>query len=290
MSSKNPSEPSATQIQAINASLEDLGQLNRFALQDRIRELPALLMEDELAERMLVVEYQNNDACLLVATNFRVILLSDKLLPFGKVKVRDFPYDKITDIEWAPGRFRHRITIRMGQKKEECYGLWRDGQFPARKMAEHPCSKLRAGTASVAKDARTAKAHAIEDRAKSLFFIGSKAELKQLPDVLEPDEMPEHFLSVEYDDRHGLQVSAAKNQLGLLLGTDRQLVFIHKRLGAKREVHRFSYSMIDHVECSKGLLMGELKVYANGLEEIFKADRWAVESFAQYLSEKIDSL
>ena len=111
-----------------------------------------------------------------------------------------------------------------------------------------------------------------------------------MPDVLEPDEMPEHFLSVEYDDRHGLQVSAAKNQLGLLLGTDSQLVFIHKRLGAKREVHRFSYSMIDHVECSKGLLMGELKVYANGLEEIFKADRWAVESFAQYLSEKIDSL
>ena len=101
------------------------------------------------------------------------------------------------------------------------------------------------------------------------------------------NEMPEHFLGVEYDDRHGSKVSAVMSRHGLLVATDRQLVFIHKHLGAKREAHRFSYSMIDHVECSKGLLMGELKVHANGQEDIFKADSWAVESFAQYLNAKM---
>ncbi len=238
-------------------------------------------------ERILVVEYQHDDACLLIATNFRAMLLSDKLFSFSKVQVRDFFYDKITGVEWAPGIFRHRITIRIGRKKEECYGLWRDGTYPARKMAEHLSSKLKGGAASIAKDAKTAKLHAIEDISKSLSLFGCKAELKELPEVLEADEIPENMLSVEYDDRHGLQVSGAMNRHGLLVSTNRQMMFIHKHLGAKREVHQFPYSTIDHVECSKGLFMGELKVYANGLEEIFKADNWAVESFAQYLTHKI---
>ena len=290
MSSNNPSGPSAAQIQSINAALNNLGGLNRFALQDRLRQLPGLLAEGELMERVLVVEYQHDDTCLLVATNFRAMLLSDKFFSFSKAKVRDFPYQSITDVEWAPGRFRHRITIRMGRKKEECYGLWRDGTFPARKMAEHLASKLPGGTGSLATDAKIAKVHAIEDIAKSLSLVGCKAELKELPEVLEADEMPENMLNVEHDDRHGLQVSGAMNRQGLLVGTDRQLMFVHKHLGAKREVHQFPYSTIDHVGCSKGLFMGELKVYSDGLEEIFKADNWTVESFAQYLSDKIDWL
>ena len=43
MSSNNPITPSAAQIQAINASLEGLGGMNRLVMQDKIRELSAVL-------------------------------------------------------------------------------------------------------------------------------------------------------------------------------------------------------------------------------------------------------
>ena len=260
--------------------------MNRLVMQDKIRELSAVLKENEFPERILVVEYQSNDTCLLVATNFRAILLSDKFLSLSKVNVREFPYENVTDIEWAPGRLRHRITIRMDRKKEECYGLWRDGTLPARKMAEHLSSKLPGHPVTAGRDTRTTKAHSIEDIAQTFSLSGSKAKLKELPDVLEPDELPEHFLQAEYDDRHGLQVAGTMNRFGLLVGTDRQLIFIHKHLWSKREVHKFPYTVIDHVESSDGLLMGELKVNANRLEEIFKADRWAVNTFEKYLNGK----
>ena len=59
----------------------------------------SLLKENEFPERILVVEYQSNDTCHLVATNFRAILLSDKFLSLSKVNVREFPYENVTDIE-----------------------------------------------------------------------------------------------------------------------------------------------------------------------------------------------
>ena len=293
MTSGDSTTPSAAQIRAVNAVIDDLGGLNRSVLQSEIRQLPGILRQDELPEKILVVEYKGNDTCLLVVTNLRFMFLTEKFFSFGKLQVRDFSCDEITFVDWAPGRFRHRITIHMGDKKEECYGLWRDGQFPVRKMAEHLRSKISGSSASVANDARTAKAHAIEDIVReSLGLSGAdrmlvSAELKQLPDILGQDEMPERFMPAEYDARHGLMISATENRHGLLIATDRRLLFIHKRLGFSREVNEFPYDTIDHVEFSKGILFGQITVYSSGLEEIFKVDGLKVESFAEYLRGEI---
>ena len=65
-------------------------------------------------------------------------------------------------------------------------------------------------------DTKTAKAYAIEDMVRSMPFPPTGSEWKQLSDVLEEDEMLEWFLSAEYDDRLGVNVTSGQNRVGML--------------------------------------------------------------------------
>ena len=136
------------------------------------------------------------------------------------------------------------------------------------------------------KDAKTAKAHAIEDMVRDLPLAGS--EWKQLPDVLAQDEMPEQFLGAEYDDRNGLKVSSGENQIGLLAATDRRLIFIKKPPLLRRKVTEFPYDSIERVEFKKGLFRSQITVFASGREEIFKGFGSEVKEMAEYIEDKID--
>ena len=141
---------------------------------------------------------------------------------------------------------------------------------------------------SIAKDAKTAKANAIEDMVRRMPIPPIGSEWKQLSEVLEEDEMPERFLSAEYDDRHGVKVSSGQNRMGMLVATDRRLVFVYKPPLLRPLVNEFPYDTIDGVAYSKGLIRGEVKVSANGLEEIFKAFGGSdAVAFAEYLGEKL---
>ena len=285
--------PSPQQVQAINDAITELSGLSRTVMGAQIKQLPNLLKEGELPEKVLSVRYRNHDDCLLVSTNLRVMFVTERMFSkSGEVRVQDFPWEEITGVEWSPGKLSHRITIRMGRKKVECHGPGIHGQHRPREMAQYLQAKTTAaqgGTAdSIAKDARTAKAYAIEDMVRSMPVPPTGSEWKQLSDVLEEDEMPERFLSAEYDDRHGVNVSSAQNRLGMLVATDRRLVFIYKPPLLRPQVSEFPYDTIDRVAYSKGLIRGEVKVSAQGLEEIFKAIAGSeAVTFAEYLGEKL---
>ena len=285
--------PSPQQVQAINDAITELSGLSRTVMGAQIKQLPNLLKEGELPEKVLSVRYRNHDDCLLVSTNLRVMFVTERMFSrSGEVRVQDFPWEEITGVEWSPGKLSHRITIRMGRKKVECHGPGIHGQHRAREMAQYLQAKTTAaqgGTAEfIAKDARTAKAYAIEDMVRSMPVPPTGSEWKQLSDVLEEDEMPERFLSAEYDDRHGVNVSSAQNRLGMLVATDRRLVFIYKPPLLRPQVSEFPYDTIDRVAYSKGLIRGEVKVSAQGLEEIFKAIVGSeAVTFAEYLGEKL---
>ena len=285
--------PSPQQIQATNDAITELSGLSRTGMDAQIKQLPNILKEGELPERVLSVRYKNHDDCLLVSTNLRVMFVTERMFTrSGEVRVQDFPWDAITGIEWSPGKLSHRITFRLGRKKVECHCPGIHGQHRPRKMAEYLQAKIPAvqgGPAeSIARDAKTTKAYAIEDMVRSMPVPPTGSEWKQLSGVLEEDEMPERFLNAEYDDRHGVNVSSAQNRLGLLVATDRRLVFVYKPPLLRPLVNEFPYDTIDGVAYSKGLLRGEVKVSAHGLEEIFKAlvGSEAV-TFAQYLGEKL---
>ena len=284
---------SSEQVQAINDAITELNGLSRTVMGAQIRQLPNILKEGELPEKVLAVSYKSDDSCLLVSTNLRLMFVSEKMFSMsGSVRVKDFPWERVTGVEWSPGLLRHGITIHMGRKKEKCEGLGINGQHRPRKMSEYLqariCATQDVPSMSVTKDAKTGKAYAIEDMVRNLPYQHVGSEWKQLPNVLEEDEMPERFLNVEYDNRHGLNVSSGDNQVGLLTATDRRLVFVYKPPLLRPQVSEFPYDTIDDVTYSKGLLRGEVKVYAHGLEEIFKAfDGSEAVTFAQYLGEKL---
>ena len=268
-----------------------MGALIRTVIGDKIKHVSGILQENELPEKMLVVEYNSRDDCLLVVTNVRFMFITDKLFSLNKFNTRDYLCEAITDVEWAPGRLRHRITIRIGRKKEVCYGmslLWQDGQFPSRKMAEHLQSKIPGGQVSVASDDRTAKLHAIEDFVRNLGE-GARAgirgaDIKQLQDILKTDEMPERLISAQYDGRHGLNVSSLDNPHGILVSTAWSLIFVSKTLGSRACVEIFPYNKIEQVEFSKGWLSNKVTITVSGLQEIFVTSRG--KAFAKYLEGK----
>ena len=59
------------QIAAINSCTKSLGALIRTVIGDKIKHVSGILQDNELPEKMLVVEYGSEGDCLLVVTNVR---------------------------------------------------------------------------------------------------------------------------------------------------------------------------------------------------------------------------
>ena len=283
-----PHSPTPAQVHAVNVAIAELNGIVRLARGDWIKQLPSLLRPDELPEKMLSVDYRGNPECLMVVTNFRVMFMTRRAFSFSKLKVRDFPCYEITDVESSPGMAKHRITIHRGKKKEECLGQMLEGKFRARKMAEHLASKVPGGTDSVAKDARIAKAHALDDLARTLGLRGISTELNQLPDILAEDEIAESLFMAVYDDRKGLHVTAATLEQGLLAVSQDRLIFVQKLPLSKAKVVAFPYGDIERVTFTKGLIFGSVSAWVDGAEEKFdKLISGEVENLARYVEGKL---
>lgn len=81
-----------------------------------IKELPSILWEDEIVEKLVQGSYDNKFG-ILVATNKRLIFV-DKGLIYG-VRVEDFSYDKISSIQYETGLLFGKITIFSSGNKAE---------------------------------------------------------------------------------------------------------------------------------------------------------------------------
>lgn len=79
-----------------------------FLVRKEVKELPHILWEDEIIEK-IIQGYYNGGTGILVATNKRLIFI-DKGLLYG-LKVEDFAYDKITSIQYKTGLILGEITI-----------------------------------------------------------------------------------------------------------------------------------------------------------------------------------
>jgi len=92
----------------IQSQIKNLGGLENYLGRKEIKELPAILWNDEKVENIIQGTYNNGNG-ILVATNRRLVFV-DKGFLFG-LKVEDFPYDKISSIQYETGMLFGKITI-----------------------------------------------------------------------------------------------------------------------------------------------------------------------------------
>ena len=95
-------------LEQIKTQIKSIDGLSKFLGRREIKELPDILWENENVENLIQGMYNNGNG-ILVATNKRLIFI-DKGLVFG-LKVEDFPYDKISSIQYSTGLLLGKLTI-----------------------------------------------------------------------------------------------------------------------------------------------------------------------------------
>ena len=95
-------------INEIKNQIKNLDGVSKLLGRKEIKELPNILWEDEKLEKLIQGFYEKGTG-ILVATNKRLIFIDKSLL--GKLRVEDFPYDKISSIQYQAGLIYGNITI-----------------------------------------------------------------------------------------------------------------------------------------------------------------------------------
>ena len=110
-------------LEQIKDQLSHINGIESLYGRKEIKELPSILWEDEIVEGMVTGTY-NSSLGALFATNKRLIFV-DKGLIFG-LKVEDFPYDKITSIQYETGMLLGKITIYASGNRAELKDAGKD--------------------------------------------------------------------------------------------------------------------------------------------------------------------
>lgn len=103
-------------IEEVHSQIKALGTIASLLPKKEIAELPSILSEDEKIEKITRGIYGNGSG-VIVATNKRVVFV-DKGMFFG-LRVEDFPYDKITSLQYKTGLVSDEITIFCSGNKAE---------------------------------------------------------------------------------------------------------------------------------------------------------------------------
>lgn len=101
-------------LDEIKLRIKGLGGFESFLGRREIKELPNILWQDENVENVIQGIYNNGNG-ILVATNKRLIFV-DKGILFG-LRVEDFPYDKITNIQYETGLLFGKLAIYTASNK-----------------------------------------------------------------------------------------------------------------------------------------------------------------------------
>ena len=92
----------------IQTQIQHLDNVSKFLGKRELKELPSILWEDEVVERIVQGLYGKGNG-ILVATNKRLVFV-DKGLIVG-LRVEDFPYDKISSIQYETGLLFGKLII-----------------------------------------------------------------------------------------------------------------------------------------------------------------------------------
>lgn len=117
----------------------------------------------------------------------------------------------------------------------------------------------------------------LKNNADGVNFLGKK-ELKELPNILWENELPEKVVQGSY-----------KNGNGILVCTNSRLIFINKGL-ISLKVEDFPLKNISSIQYETGLVMGKITIFASGNRaDISQIEKSYVRNFAEYVRAKISN-
>jgi len=109
--------------------------------------------------------------------------------------------------------------------------------------------------------------------------IFGRKEIKELPNILWEDEKIENIIQGTYN-----------NGNGILVATNRRLIFVDKGLVFGLKVEDFLYDKISSTQYETGLMFGKLTIFTSGnkavIDNVIKA---RVRSFGDWLKAKISA-
>lgn len=110
-------------LEEVKDQIKRLDGVSKLLGRKEIIALPSILWEDEKLEKIVQGMYTNKLG-ILVATNKRLVFI-DKGLIYG-LRVEDFPYDKISSIQFKTGLMFGKITIYTSGNKAEIEQVYKD--------------------------------------------------------------------------------------------------------------------------------------------------------------------
>ena len=109
-------------------------------------------------------------------------------------------------------------------------------------------------------------------------FLGRK-EIKELPNILWGDEIVENMIQGTYN-----------NGNGILVATNRRLVFVDKGILYGLKVEDFAYDKISSIQYETGILFGKLTIFTSGnkaiIENVIKAK---VRTFGDWVRARVSA-
>jgi hypothetical protein len=107
-----------------------------------------------------------------------------------------------------------------------------------------------------------------------------KNEINELPRILSADEKLDNLIPGQYNKKNGVLVS-----------TNRRLVFIDKGLLYGLKVEDFPLNKITSIQYETGLLLGKINIYTSGnLATIDNVDKSAARTFSEFVRDKLSRL
>jgi hypothetical protein len=125
---------------SVEKAIKNLSGGEKFLGRGEIKALPSILWEDELPEKIVQGLYNNGNG-ILVATNKRLVFVDKGLM---SLKVEDFPYDKITSIQYSTGILMGGIDIFASGNKAEIKNVTKDQVKP---FAEYVRARITGASA-----------------------------------------------------------------------------------------------------------------------------------------------
>lgn len=109
-------------LEEIKEQIKDIPQSQSFFSKKEVKELPSLLYEDEVVEHMMSGVYGDGIG-VIFATNKRLLFVDKSLF---KLRVEDFPYEKISSIQYKLGLFMGQLEIFTSNNKAQIKNCSKD--------------------------------------------------------------------------------------------------------------------------------------------------------------------
>ena len=243
------SDPKAA---AIRDALRDADGINELAGRMELVNLPKILNDGELPA-MLMACSVDSDIGLLLGTNERIIhihfIKGGRQISWQHM----LSYAELTSVEVSDSGDAIKFSgvaheLRVNNATGSLTSAFAD--FVREKAASFIAAETEAAERSLAKAKAVNEALRASGAETAMF---SKWEVQALPDLLDDGELPERVIGGKYN-----------GGIGILVATDRRLLFVDKGSFGSLQVEDFPYPTIQSVRSTAGAMFGSITIKSAG--------------------------